>query len=95
MAMLLADVGGTNARLALARNGVIDESSITRYRGDDYDSFDKVVQTYLAEQDNPRLSAVCVAVAGPVSGGKASLTNRDWDFSEDRLARLTDWRNAA
>lgn len=90
MAMLLADVGGTNARLALARNGVSDESSITRYRGDDYDSFDKVVQTYLAEQDNPRLSAVCVAVAGPVSGGKASLTNRDWDFSEDRLARLTD-----
>ena len=71
MAMLLADVGGTNARLALARNGVSDESSITRYRGDDYDSFDKVVQTYLAEQDNPRLSAVCVAVAGPVSGGKA------------------------
>lgn len=90
MAMLLADVGGTNARLALARNGVIDENSVTRYRGDDYDSFDKVVQTYLAEQDSPRLSAVCVAVAGPVSGGKASLTNRDWDFSEDRLARLTD-----
>ncbi|MFD1795133.1 glucokinase [Paracoccus aurantiacus] len=90
MAMLLADVGGTNARLALARNGVIDEESITRYRGDDYDSFDKVVQTFLAEQDNPRLSAVCVAVAGPVSGGKAELTNRDWDFSEERLARLTD-----
>ena len=86
MAMLLADVGGTNARLALARNGVSDESSITRYRGDDYDSFDKVVQTYLAEQDNPRLSAVCVAVAGPVSGGKASLTNRDW------ISRKIGWR---
>lgn len=90
MAVLLADVGGTNARLALARNGVIDAETITRYRGDDYDSFDKVVQTFLAEQDNPRLSAVCVAVAGPVSGGQAALTNRNWDFSEDRLARLTD-----
>ncbi|WBU63842.1 glucokinase [Paracoccus aerodenitrificans] len=90
MAILLADVGGTNARLALARNGVIDGSSITRYRGDDYSSFDAVVQTFLAEQENPRLSAVCVAVAGPVSGGVASLTNRDWDFSENRLARLTD-----
>ena len=90
MAMLLADVGGTNARLAIARNGVIDASSITRYRGEDYESFDRVVKTYMTEQDNPRLSAVCVAVAGPVSGGKAELTNRDWDFSEDRLARLTD-----
>lgn len=93
MAMLLADVGGTNARLAIARNGVIDAASITRYRGDDYDSFDRVVQTYLTEQDNPRLTAVCVAVAGPVSGGEARLTNRDWGFSEERLARLTDADN--
>ena len=90
MAMLLADVGGTNARLALARNGVIDGASVTRYRGENYASFDDVVRTYLTEQDNPRLTAVCVAVAGPVSGGRAELTNRDWDFSEDRLARLTD-----
>ena len=50
MAMLLADVGGTNARLAIARNGVIDPSSITRYRGDDYESFDRVVKTFLAER---------------------------------------------
>lgn len=90
MAVLLADVGGTNARLALARNGVIDEDTITRYRGDDYESFDRVVQTFLAEQDDPRLTAVSVAVAGPVSGGAARLTNRNWEFSEDRLARLTD-----
>ncbi len=90
MAMLLADVGGTNARLALARNGVIDADSVTRYRGDDHASFDDVVRQFLTEQDTPRITAVCVAVAGPVSGGVAQLTNRDWGFSEDRLARLTD-----
>ncbi|MDO5640795.1 MAG: glucokinase [Paracoccus sp. (in: a-proteobacteria)] len=93
MAMLLADVGGTNARLALAHNGVIDKGSITRYLGEDYDSFDRVVQSFLAERDDPRLSAVCVAVAGPVAGGKARLTNRDWDFAETRLAQLTDADN--
>lgn len=90
MAVLLSDVGGTNARLAIARNGVIDDQTVTRFRGDDHDSFDKVVQQFLAAQDNPRISAVCVAVAGPVSGGHARLTNRDWSFSEDGLARLTD-----
>lgn len=90
MAMLLADVGGTNARLALARNGVIDGETVTRYRGDDFVSFDDVVRQFLVEQDQPRITGVCVAVAGPVSGGTARLTNRDWDFSEDRLARLTD-----
>lgn len=90
MAILLADVGGTNARLAMARNGDIDRDTVTRFRGDDYATFDDVVRQFLQEQDQPRISAVCVAVAGPVSGGKARLTNRDWDFDEGRLARLTD-----
>ena len=35
MIFLLADVGGTNARLALARDGVIDRATISRFRGDD------------------------------------------------------------
>lgn len=90
MAMLLADVGGTNARLAIARNGQIDLATVTRFRGDDFPNFDLVVEKFLSEQGDPRITAVCVAVAGPVSGGKASLTNRDWSFSEERLARLTD-----
>lgn len=90
MAMLLADVGGTNARLAIARNGVIDPSSVTRFRGDDFDSFDNVVLQFLQEQDQPRITGVCVAVAGPVSGATARLTNRDWDFDQNRLARLAD-----
>ena len=90
MAMLLGDVGGTNARLALARNGQIDAASVTRFRGDDYASFDEVIQQFLKVQNQPRISAVCVAVAGPVSGGRAALTNRDWTFSEDGLARMTE-----
>ena len=90
MAMLLGDVGGTNARLAIARNGVIDENTVTKYRGDDFASFDDVVRRFQHEQGQPRITSVCIAVAGPVSGGKAELTNRDWDFDEHRLARLTD-----
>lgn len=89
MATLLADVGGTNARLALARNGSIDDATVTRYRGDDFASFDDVIRQFLQKQGDPRIASVCVAVAGPVSSGTASLTNRDWDFAQDRLARLT------
>lgn len=89
MAILLADVGGTNARLALARDGRIDPASVTRFRGDDYPSFDDVIRAYLAQQGQPALTAVCVDVAGPVSGGVARLTNRDWDFTEARLRELT------
>ena len=90
MAVLLGDVGGTNARFALARNGVIDTATVTRYRGDDYTTFDDVVRQFLADQDQPRITSASVAAAGPVSGGRARLTNRDWDMTEDGLARLTD-----
>ena len=89
MAFLLADVGGTNARMALARNGAIDTATIPRVRGDDHASFDEVVRIYLEQQGNPAIEAVCIDVAGPVSGGVAQLTNRDWDFTEARLCQLT------
>ncbi|WJS84868.1 glucokinase [Paracoccus sp. TOH] len=88
MAILLADVGGTNARMALAHDGVLDAATITRFRGDDHASFDAVMTAYLAQQGSPQVEAVCVAVAGPVWGHEARLTNRDWDFSEARLMRL-------
>lgn len=90
MAMLLGDVGGTNARMAIARNGSIDAGTVTRFKGDDFASFDDVVRQFMAEQHQPNISSMCIAVAGPVSGGRARLTNRDWSFDEDNLARLTD-----
>lgn len=90
MAIMLADVGGTNARLALARMDTgIDPGSITRFRGDDHADFDSVVRLFLERAGAPRIEAVCVAVAGPVTQGQARLTNRDWSFSEDRLRALT------
>lgn len=90
MAILLADVGGTNARLALARGDEgIYAGSITKFRGDDHPDFDSVVRLFLEREGNPRIEAVCVAVAGPVSQGQARLTNRDWSFSEQRLLELT------
>lgn len=86
---VLADVGGTNARLALAAGGAILPDSVRRFRGEDFASFDAVLTTYLRDAGSPELEAVCVAVAGPVSAGRAALTNRAWHFAEDRLARLT------
>ncbi|WP_347267357.1 glucokinase [Paracoccus sp. (in: a-proteobacteria)] len=89
MAILLADVGGTNARLALARDGVLDPASIARFRGEDHPDFDRVLRLYLDARGRPGIEAACVAVAGPVRAGSARLTNRDWSFSEPRLAALT------
>lgn len=88
MAVLVADLGGTNARLALAE-GAVRPDSVARYRGKDYPRFDDVVTDYLAAQGRPEITAVCMAVAGPVRDGAARLTNRDWHLTEAGLSRMT------
>lgn len=92
MISLVADVGGTNARLAIARGGVIDGPSVTRFRGDDYAEFAAVVREYLRRMGDPPIAAACIAVAGPVSQRRARLTNRAWTFDEDHLAQFMNAR---
>ena len=89
MSILLADVGGTNARLALAGENGLDTDTIRRFRGDDHATFDEVVRLYLQQLNVASVQAVCVDVAGPVGNGEARLTNRDWSFSEAGLRALT------
>ena len=57
--------------------GVQHCTPLAHFRGDDHASFDEVVRIYLDQQGNPAIEAVCIDVAGPVSGGMARLTNRD------------------
>lgn len=84
MTGLVADVGGTNTRLArVGREGVL-AASVEKRANDGYSSFEAMAQDYLQNQTAP--DQVVVAVAGPVSGNRARLTNRDWDFDRYELA---------
>lgn len=86
MKRLIGDVGGTNTRLALISEGIRWERMQT-YRNDDYGRFDDVVAAYL-ETHGARPEAAAFAVAGPVRGGKATLTNRGgWIISEAALQK--------
>lgn len=86
MTILVADIGGTNCRLALGGDGP-SLRKLTRYANLDHPDFTSAARHYLSAQGHPRLSAICIAVAGPVSAGHASLTNHDWHFSEADLSR--------
>lgn len=82
-AVLVGDVGGTNARFALAfrRGGRICIERFERFESAGFPGFDQVLEGYLRRARlQPR--AACIAVAGPVRGGSALLTNRDWRISE-------------
>ncbi|OED45812.1 glucokinase [Endozoicomonas sp. (ex Bugula neritina AB1)] len=76
---LVADIGGTNARFALCRNGILDETSIQVLACNDYENLDNAVKQYLSDQ-NTTATAACMAFASPV-GECVSMTNNHWTFN--------------
>ncbi|MEE4189286.1 MAG: glucokinase [Roseobacter sp.] len=86
---LVADIGGTNTRVAISDGAHLRKASIKRYRNADFDSFAAVLQAYLSDRDLPVPDAACVALAGPVRAGKGRLTNRDWSVDEAQITRET------
>lgn len=90
MALVLADVGGTNVRFACVPDGADAPMHVRRYQNDAYTQFGDALDAYLAEAGLAVVEGLSVAVAGPVSGGKARLTNRGWSFDETELARKHD-----
>ena len=90
---LVADVGGTNARLALSDGGEVQPNTLRSYRNDDWSDFQSVVADFLTHAPAPPQEMV-VAVAGPVHGDTARLTNRDWTFDTAQLAAGFGMRRA-
>ena len=71
---LLCDLGGTNIRFALSRDGGAPEA-VSVLAADNHRSFEDAARHYLGETE---VGLAAVAVAGPVADGRAAMTNRDW-----------------
>lgn len=92
---LVADIGGTNTRVALAEGRRVLQDTIRRYSNADFPGLETVLRTYVADQDDVDTKAACIAVAGPVRGGVASMTNLDWTINKETLARATSAETVA
>ncbi|MEZ5318834.1 MAG: glucokinase [Vicinamibacterales bacterium] len=91
--LLAADVGGTKTLMGLYRpDGERPSPRVVREYGTlDFDSLDDIVGTFLEETGTHRVDAVCIGVAGPVSGLVARLTNVPWLADASAVAdRLGD-----
>lgn len=86
---LVSDIGGTNTRCALAQGRMVLPQTIRRYSNTDYPGLESVLRQYLSDEDNPAPEAACVAVAGPVRDGAATMTNLNWAIDRDTLTRAT------
>jgi glucokinase len=84
---LIADIGGTNARFALAEPGGIAEVLVLPVA--DHASFGEALDVYLAELGAAAFGSAVVAAAGPRDGNAVKLTNAPWRIDGAELsARL-------
>ena len=86
---LVADVGGTNTRVALSDGRALVEGTVRRYLNVDFSGLETVLRQYIKDEGGVDTKAVCVAVAGPVHNGVATMTNLDWTIDRESLAHAT------
>ncbi len=95
--LLAGDIGGTKTLLALYRlefGGQMSLVQSQRYPSSDWSDLAPMVQAFLAGipqagAGDASPAAACFAVAGPVQGGKARLTNLPWQLEAVALSQAT------
>lgn len=79
---LIADVGGTNIRLAAIHNQQI--THLECFKCAEFDSLESVVAHYV-ELHKLDVNDACFGIAGPVVGDVFTMTNLGWSFSIDSV----------
>jgi len=92
---IMADIGGTNTRVALADGAAVRPDSIQRFKNADYSGLEAVLVKYLESYPDLIPDAACAAIAGPVRDGKGTLTNLNWTVDRELLTRATGARIAS
>ncbi len=83
--LLLADIGGTNARFTLLRGGVT--APLLAVKLDDFTGIEAAMAHYLGHQALAAApDGALLAVAGPVEDNSVTLTNRGWRVGGSAIA---------
>ncbi|AWL12138.1 Glucokinase [Saliniradius amylolyticus] len=79
----VADVGGTNIRLAQVVDGEL--AHIKKYLCNDFATIGEAIQAYFGEFPGQTFRAGCIAIACPVDQDLIKMTNHHWQFSKSQL----------
>ena len=80
-ALLVGDIGGTNARFALANPNTVAFDEAMTLKCADFRSSVDAIRHYLEVVAAPSPAAICLAAAGPVIDDTVSVTNNHWSLS--------------
>jgi glucokinase len=88
---LVADIGGTNSRLALYDPANSELRSLRTYRNRDFAQFEDIVHEWMNSLSEPAPPHCCLAVAAPPFDDRVTMLNIDWSFSLSALAERFDF----
>lgn len=88
--LLIADIGGTNARFALANTDVPGFSGEQTLCCAEFESADAAIRHYLEDVGSVSPEAICLAAAGPIVNGSVKVTNNHWAIDAADLAGSFD-----
>jgi glucokinase len=81
---LVADIGGTNARFAIADLATLEISAVRRFPVAEHATLAEAIGYYLKDAPEP-IGHAAIAVAAPVTGDAVKLTNSPWSFAKAEL----------
>lgn len=82
-ATFIADIGGTNIRLAQYVDGQL--ICIEKFLCADYPSIADAIAAYYRLHPQQKFESACLAIACPVEGDWVKMTNHSWAFSQQAL----------
>jgi len=88
--LLIGDIGGTNARFALANAKAPGFSHESTYQCADFASADQAIDAYLTDVKTNKPIVICIAVAGPIVDGGVCFTNNSWRIETSDLRNEFD-----
>ena len=84
---LVADIGGTNARFALADEAG-NISAIQVLAAEDYPQFSDALQHYLDTVDGQNINSAAIAVAAPVHQASFGFANSHWQIDKQAIEAM-------
>lgn len=88
--LLIGDIGGTNARFALAEDSEQAYTCEQILKCADYPSADAAIRHYLDSVGAAEPAAICLAAAGPVTDQTVKFTNNNWTIAVSDLRDVFD-----
>ena len=94
MKTLVADIGGTNSRLAFAitskKDSEIILENIQKFKNSDFNNFEEVIKKYLSSSNDNLINRMCIAAAGIISEDTVEMSNLNWKITVSSLQKASN-----